>query len=134
MVQTLKQAFDSKEMTFSFDSMAIASIGPVFTFNSTTYCKVNYYMGLRITLPDSTDLSNAELAEYMQISFQEGFPGKKITIDGKSNAVKVAGTEIMFAIKDKEGTEWKFLAADKSNPQLIRALYPKQVRDYFKLQ
>ena len=69
----------------------------------------------------------------MLSSFKTAFPHKDISIDVPNNAVKVVSTEVMFAIKDKEATNWKFLSFDKSDTELNRKLYPKQVRNHFKL-
>ena len=133
VVQAMNQAFTSKEMKIRFDSMSIASISPVYKFNNASYRKIDYYMALTVSLSDSTDLKNAELAEFMQLSFEAGFPGKKVIVDTVNNAIKVAGNEIMFAIKDPTVKEWMFLGYDKSKPEMITKLYPKQVRQYFKI-
>lgn len=133
ILASFEQAFNSKEMEFTFDSMAVVSVSPVYKYQNAFYRKVTYYMGMTITLTDSTDLSDKELAAVMLQSFKTGFPGKKITIDAANNAIKVAGTELMFAIKDKDAVEWMFLGYEKANPQLVKQLFPQQVRTYFKL-
>ena len=133
ILASFEQAFNSDEMEFSFDSMAVTSVSPVYKYQNAFYRKVTYHMSLVITLNDSTDLKDKELATIMAQSFKSAFPGKKIAIDAARNAVKVAGTELMFAIKDKDAAQWMFLGYEKKNPQLVQHLYPKQVRVYFKL-
>lgn len=133
LIKTMEQAFTNEEMKFSFDSMAIVAISPVYKFANTSYHKVDYYMGMTIALGDSIDLADKQMAAIMLKSFQAGFPRKKITIDAANNAVKVSGRELMFAIKDATVEEWMFLGYDRSNPALISKLYPKQVRQYFKV-
>lgn len=128
LVQAMNQAFGNKNMKIRFDSMAIASISPVYKYSNALYHKVVYFTAMTITLSDSTNLKNAELAEYMQMSFEAGFPGKKVSVDTVANAIKVAGSEIMFAIKDPTVKEWMFLGYDKSKPEMSTKLYPKSVR------
>lgn len=133
LVQSMEQAFHNEEMKFTFDSMAIVAISPVYKFAKASYHKIDYFMGMTIALGDSIDLSNKEMAAIMLQSFQAGFPKKKITIDAPNNAIKVSGRELMFAIKDAAVEDWMFLGYDRSNPALISKLYPKQVRQYFKV-
>jgi len=133
IVQAMNQAFNNKDMKFNFDSMSISSVSPVYKYSNTSYRKIVYYMAMTISLSDSSDLKNAELAEYMRLSFEAGFPGKKISIDTANNAIKVMGNEIMFAIKDPSVKEWMFLGFDKSKPEMSSKLYPKPVRQYFKI-
>ena len=133
LVETMQAAFNNPQMKFSFDSMSVVGISPNFKSGVATYRKVDYFMSMNITLSDSLDLKNQVLAAAMRASFETGFPGKKITINTESNSVNVRGTELLFAIKDPQATEWMFLGYDRSNPQLIGRLFPKPVRQHFKL-
>lgn len=133
LIATMKAAFNQPEMKFSFDSMAVRAISPVFKAGTETYRKVDYYMSMSITLSDSLDLESPELAAAMESSFATGFPGKKISIDTETNSINVKGTELLFAIKDPKATQWMFLGYDRNNPQLIKLLFPKAVRQHFKL-
>jgi hypothetical protein len=133
LVEIMEQAFHNGQMKFSFDTMAVSAISPDYKFGNATYRKVDYHMSMTIVLDDSTDLKNSQMAAAMQQSFETAFPKKKITIDAAKNAIRVAGKDIMFAIKDKQAPDWKFLGYDRSNPALLSQLYPKQVRQYFKL-
>lgn len=133
IVQAMQQAFTNEQITFRFDSMAVVSIGPVFKFNNIAYRKVAYFMTMTMTFGDSTDLSQKEVAAVMRRSFEKGFPGKKIVVDPATNAVQVSGTEILFALKDPQQKDWLFLGYDRSKPQLTNLLYPKTVRQYYKI-
>lgn len=133
IVEAMNSVFNNKEMTFRFDSMSIQTISPVYTFNKVAYHKIAYHTVMTIAFADSVDLSNKDLANLMMQSFKKGFVGKRISINEKENAIRVAGTEIMFAIKDAPNTEWMFLGYDRSKPELNNRIYPKTVRQYFKL-
>jgi hypothetical protein len=133
LVKAMEEMFTSDEMKFSFDSMEYKTISPVYNYNGAAYKKLTYYMVLTIVLTDSTDLSDKDMAERMASAFKVGFPNKKITIDAHRNCIKVAGTEIMFAIKDTAVTDWMFLGYDRSKTELIGQLFPRQVRQHFKL-
>lgn len=133
IVQTMNQAFNNKDMKFRFDSMSISSVSPAYKYGNASYRKIVYFMAMTVGLSDSTDLKNEELAEFMRLSFEAGFPGKKITIDTANNAINVMGNEIMFAIKDPAVKDWMFLGYDKSKPEMSSKLYPRPVRQYFKI-
>lgn len=133
LVAAMDAAFNNPEMKFSFDSMAIVAISPAFKSGAATYRKVDYFMSMHIALSDSLDLENKELAAAMRASFETGFPGKKISVQTETNSIHVAGTELLFAIKDPQATEWMFLGYDRKNQQLIERLFPKAVRQHFKL-
>lgn len=133
LVATMEAAFNQPEMTFSFDSMSVGAISPIYKAGTESYRKVDYFMSMNITLSDSLDLKNPVLAAAMQSSFKTGFPGKKIVINTETNSINVKGTELLFAIKDPKAPEWMFLGYDRNNPQLIRLLFPKAVRQHFKL-
>ena len=133
MMATMDAAFNNPEMKFTFDSMSVVKISPVFKSGMATYRKVDYFMSMNVTLSDSLDLNNQVLAAAMRASFETGFPGKKIAINTETNSINVKGTELLFAIKDPQVREWMFLGYDRSNPQLIERLYPKPVRQHFKL-
>jgi hypothetical protein len=133
LIQSMEQAFNNPEMKFSFDSMAVVAISPVYKFGKASYRKIDYHMGMTITLSDSIDLKNKDMAAIMLKSFQAGFPKKKIVVDASSNAIRVEGKELLFAIRDAESPEWMFLGYDRSNQKLLQQLYPRQVRQYFKV-
>jgi di/tricarboxylate transporter len=123
LIQSMVQAFSNEEIKITFDSMAIASVSPIYKHLKASYRKVDYYMAMTIALGDSIMLK----------SFQTSFPGKKIVVDAENNAIRVAGKELMFAIRDPEAANWMFLGYDRSNPALLARLYPKAVRQYFKI-
>jgi hypothetical protein len=131
VIKSLQEAFNGKEIKMSFDSMSVMSVGPVYKFNATSYRQIVYFMKMTVSLPDSSDLDNQELAEYMVLSFEAAFPGKKIAIDAQNNSIIVAGTEKVFAVKDPTVADWMFLGYDKSKGDLNRRLYPKKVQQYF---
>ena len=133
LVQTMETAFNTPGMKIAFDSMAVTAISPVYKTGSATYRKVDYFMSMRISLSDSLDLSDKQLADIMVKSFKQGFPGKKVVVEAASNSVLVSGKDLMFAIKDAQATEWMFLGYDRSKPKLAEQLFPKTVRQHFKL-
>jgi hypothetical protein len=133
LIQSMVQAFSNEEIKITFDSMAIASVSPIYKHLKASYRKVDYYMAMTIALGDSMDLKNKQIASIMLKSFQTSFPGKKIVVDAENNAIRVAGKELMFAIRDPEAANWMFLGYDRSNPALLARLYPKAVRQYFKI-
>lgn len=133
IIASMEAAFNQPQMSFSFDSMSVAAISPIYKTGTESYRKVDYYMSMNITLSDSLDLKIPELAAAMQASFKTGFPGKKIVIDTNTNSINVKGNELLFAIKDPKVTEWMFLGYDRNNPQLIKLLFPKAMRQHFKL-
>ncbi|MBB1286729.1 hypothetical protein HRH25_20280 [Flavisolibacter sp. BT320] len=133
LVAAMDAAFNNPEMKISFDSMAIVAISPAFKSGAATYRKVDYFMSMHIALSDSLDLENPELAAAMQASFQKGFPGKKISVQTETNSIHVAGKELLFAIKDPQVIQWMFLGYDRKNQQLVERLFPKAVRQHFKL-
>lgn len=135
ILQVFEQTFKSKEMQFTFDSMAVATVTPVFKFGGAEYRRVNYFAQMTIAMnKDSMDLSNPEAAGIMRKAFAAGFPGKKVTMNVAKNAIVVSGTDVMFAIKDATVSDWMFLGYDRSKAELNRRLYPKPVRTHFKLQ
>ncbi|HEV7331939.1 MAG TPA: hypothetical protein VGN63_12940 [Flavisolibacter sp.] len=133
LVQTMETAFNTPGMKITFDSMAVVAISPIYKTGSANYRKVDYYMSMNIALNDSMDLADKQIADVMLASFRQGFPGKKITVQTATNSIQVSGKELMFAIKDAQAPEWLFLGYDRSNPKLAQQLYPKQVRQHFKL-
>lgn len=133
LVQTMETAFQTPGMKITFDSMAVVAISPPYKTGSATYRKVDYFMAMNITLNDSLDLANKQLADIMVASFQQGFPGKKVSVQAATNSILVYGKDVMFAIKDPKATEWMFLGYDRSNPKLAAQLFPKAVRQHFKL-
>ncbi|RYZ29129.1 MAG: hypothetical protein EOO10_07315 [Chitinophagaceae bacterium] len=133
IIKSLQQAFTSKGMKTEFDSMSVIFVSPAYNQGTASYRKVVYFTGMRFSFSDSTDLKNQELAEYLILSFEAAFPGKKAIVDAQNNAIKVSGSQILFAIKDSAVKDWMFLEYDQSNPQLNRQLFPKQVQQHFNL-
>jgi hypothetical protein len=133
LVQTMETAFNTPGMKITFDSMAVVAIGPVYKTGSASYRKVDYFMSMSISLGDSLDLTDKQVADIMLASFKQGFPGKKVSVATATNSILVSGKELMFAIKDAQAPEWLFLGYDRSNPKMVQQLYPKPVRQHFKL-
>jgi hypothetical protein len=133
IIQAMDQAFHNEKMKISIDSISILSVGPLYKYGKESYRKISYYMGMTMVLSDSMDLKNKPFADYLTKSLQISFPGKKITIDTDANAFKIMGSQVLFAIKDDTVASWMFLGYDPAKPELSRRLYPKAVRQYFKL-
>jgi hypothetical protein len=55
-----------------------------------------------------------------------------VIYDKDTDKFIVKGSDFMFAIKDKPQAQWMFLGYQK-NPDMINALYPKDVIAHFKL-
>ncbi|RYZ46251.1 MAG: hypothetical protein EOO14_24810, partial [Chitinophagaceae bacterium] len=49
IIASMEAAFNQPEMTFSFDSMSVAAISPVFKLGTESYRRVDYYMSMNIT-------------------------------------------------------------------------------------
>ena len=133
LIETMEQAFNNPQLTIRFDSMRVLAISPAFQLAKETYRKVDYFMQMTITLNDSLDLRQQALSDAMKKSFSAGFPGKEVQINPEKNTIHVAGLDLMFAIKGPGVVEWMFLGYEKKNPQLLKHLYPQQVRQHFGL-
>lgn len=133
LIEIMDKAFNNPQMKFRFDSMAVVAMSPAYKFETSVYRKIDYHIVMTITLADSINLDDKVMAAAMMQSFQSGFPNKKITLDTAANSIRVAGREVMFAIKDNGSPVWMFLGYERSNPQLLQILYPRQVRQHFKL-
>lgn len=133
LVQSMQKTFANEEMKFSFDSMSLVTITPVFNFEKSNYRKIDYYLGMTIKLSNAMDLKDEEYARIMKAAMEAGFPGKKIIIDSAENSIRVLGNEVMFAIQDVGSNEWMFLGYETGKKELVEKLYPLPVRKYFKL-
>jgi len=133
LISTMEAAFNTQEMKISFDSMSVLAISPVYKSGNALYRKVDYYMSMNIALSDSMDLENQQLATILLASFKQSFPGKRVTVQTATNSIQVAGKDLLFAIKDPKVTDWMFLGYERSNPKLAEQLFPKPVRQHFKL-
>ena len=89
-------------------------------------------MSLDLKLKDTTSKDDEDLIATMIASLQEGFPDHSVVYDKDMDKYIIKGFDIMFAIKDKPQSKWMFLGYQK-NPQMINALYPKDVIAHFKL-
>ncbi len=132
ILQSFEQAYNNEEMQIVIDSIAIQSIGPDFRQQEARFKKIDYFMSIRLRYKDTALLADADFKNRMLKGLEGGFPGKTINYNDKDHSFAVAGTEMMFAIKEAPVAAWMFIGYNK-NPELIKALFPQAVIDHFKL-
>jgi len=131
-VEVFDQSFNNDKMNITIDSMIISGIGPSFKHGETLYKKIDYYMSLDLKFKDTTLKEDEGYVTTMISSIQNGFPSHSVSYDKDTDKFTIKGSDIMFAIKDKPQAKWMFLGYQK-NPEMINALYPKDVIAHFKL-
>lgn len=131
-VEMLEESFNNDKMKISIDSIVVSVIGPSFKHGEALYKKIDYYMSMDLKFKDSTTKDDKDFVPTMIKALQEGFPEHTINYDKIADKFIIKGSDILFAIKDKQQTEWMFLGY-KKNPDMINALYPKDVIEHFKL-
>lgn len=134
LVKITESAFQNPDFSFSFDSLAILSVGQPVKIGAETYRKITYYTKMIMTLnSDSMNLKEEGFASAITASMKNGFSGKKVVLDREGNRIFISGTDIMFAIKDSPKSDWLFLGYEPKNPALIKKLFPPAVRQRFGL-
>lgn len=131
-VEIFDQSFNNDKMKIVIDSMIISAIGPSFKHGESLYKKIDYYMSMDLILKDTTSKNEEDFVPTMINAIQNGFPDHSVSYDKDSDKFTIKGSDIMFAIKDKPQAKWMFLGYQK-NPEMINALYPKDVIVHFKL-
>ena len=131
LIQVMNETFHNPSMEIAFDSIKVIEIGPAFKLGEASWRKTDYYMSMHLKMADAS-VYTPEFIEQMKTGLQDQFPGKEVRYDPATKYFIISGMEIFFAIKDNPGTQWMFLGYQK-NPQLINALFPKEVIEYFKL-
>jgi hypothetical protein len=131
-VELFEESFDNDKMKITIDSMKISEIGPAFKHGEALYKKIDYYVSMDLKLKDTTSKDDEDLIANMITALQEGFPDHSVIYDKDRDKFIIKGSDIMFAIKDRPQAKWMFLGYQK-NPEMINALYPKDVIAHFKL-
>jgi len=78
-----------------------------------------------------TSVYTPEFIGTMTEAFSASFPEKEVTYNEKNKTFVIAGTDILFAIRDA-GKPWLFLGY-KNEPELLNQLFSKAVIDHFKM-
>jgi hypothetical protein len=131
LVSVLRSAFESEEMTIGMSDLGVTSVSSAFTSAGSAYRKVMYKMTLTMKFNDTAKGNDPQFQDAMLGSFKTAFPGKSVTFDSNSKEYIVKGQDILYAIHDA-GKPWLFLGY-KEDPELIKQLFPKPVRDHFKM-
>ena len=131
-IEIFEESFDNDKMKITIDSMIISAIGPSFKHGETLYKKIDFYMSMDLKLKDTTSKDDEDFVLTMITALKDGFPDHSVRYDKDTDKFIIKGSDIMFAIKDKPQAKWMFLGYQK-NPEMINALYPKDVIAHFKL-
>ena len=132
MKQALESAYATDGIDLTFDSMAVVKISEEFLFNSSIYRRVDYFGIMRMRFTDTEKTEDSTFVNMLLPALQAEFPDQEVKFDAKTTSFIIRGEDILLAIKDT-GAEWLFLGFERGNP-MIESLFPKEVRERFKIK
>lgn len=131
ILKSFQGIFNDPDMKVGIDSLAIVDFGQQFRHNNTEYTKVNYHMTLSLLFRDSSIYEMPDFESTLVKSLSDAFTGKNVRYHKASKTFIVEGVDVMYGIRDANAP-WMFLGYQR-NEQMVKALFPQAVIDYFKM-
>lgn len=132
LINVMKSAYDSEEMSIKFDSMAVTAISHSLLFSDSYYRRVDYYAEMTMQfLKEDEDMDSAFIS-FMVSTLQTQFSDQKVLYNKDKKEYVIKGLDQLLAIKDPQ-KEWMFLGVEKDSPYM-KKLIPENVASHFKLK
>ncbi|MDB5196276.1 MAG: hypothetical protein JWP88_647 [Flaviaesturariibacter sp.] len=132
LIKVFKDAFDNEALEMAIDTIKTLAVGAPFRTGAASYRRVDYYMTMHLRFKDTTIYETPDFATTMITSLQQSFGNRVVSFDKDSKRFSVRGNDVLYAIKDNQDTPWMFIGYQKNEP-LIKAIFPKDVIEHFKL-
>lgn len=132
MIATLKETYDSEELSIEIDSIKIITIFPVFVIRDTSYVKVRHTMLMRMKYKQPVDKNDRESKNTLVSILEQKYGEGNVRFDAVANSLNILMKPDMVGIKDKTSNTWTFANLDEDNPALLEMLFSQAVRDKLK--
>lgn len=132
LVQSMKESFDTDEMSIELDSMKIDTIFPVFVIGDTSYVVAKHTMLMRMKYAEPFDTANAESTQIMVGLMELKFGAGNVRFDKINNSLNVYMKPDVVGIKAKSPGLWTFVNLNEDNPMMMDMLFNKAVIEKIK--
>jgi hypothetical protein len=131
MVQEMKKAVNSEEMTITMDSLRAMKAEPITVAGTTQFTRFQYFVSfaVRFNKKDSTEEDMA--ASYLAL-FKAQFGKENVSYSGETDIFHVRTNKFSLAIKDRYSkNRWTFVNQEQS--QMLRKLLPAAAVKKYKM-
>jgi hypothetical protein len=132
MREAMRGVFENEVLKISIDSFSILQMSPAYTYQSSIYRKIDYFISMNLRLNDSSILKDTSQRYPFIAQMKDGFPGANINYVESGNYLNIDTRKIMLGIKDPN-SKWMFLGFEDKQRDMMEKLIPKEVLAYFKL-
>ena len=127
----MQQMFNSKDMDIEFLSNTVERVTDTNKLDDKTYAAVFYNSKMKMTFTSEKDKSKEEqkgFMDFIKTTMDTQFGAENVTLDLENLSLIINMDANMFAIKDPQYDEWKFIGNDDAMKQLVDSIIPEKIR------
>lgn len=127
----MEQMFNSKEMKIEFISNDVTSVTDETEVDGVLYAAVFYNSKMKMTFVSEMDKPEDDqkaFLNFMKVTMDTQFGSENVTATYKTMSLVINMDATMFAIKDPQYKDWKFLGNDDAMKQLVDTIIPERVK------
>lgn len=132
LVESMRETFDSDEMSIELDSMKIDTIFPVFIIADTNYVVAKHTMLMKMKYAEPFDTANSESTQTMVSLMELKFGVGNVRFDKLNNSLNVYMKPDIVGIKPKSTNIWTFVNLNEDNPLMLGMLFNNKVIEKLK--
>jgi hypothetical protein len=131
MVEEMKKAFTSEEMSITMDSVRAMKAEPITVAGTTQFTRFQYYVKFRIRFNKKDSTEEDMAASYLEL-FKAQFGKQNVTYSGETDIFHIQAIKYSLAIKDRYSKNiWTFVNQEQS--KMLRKLMPAALVKKYKM-
>lgn len=131
MVEAMKKAVNSEEMTIAMDSLRAMQPEPITTAGTTQFTRFRYYVQFSIRFAKKDSTAEDMAASYLML-LQSQFGKEHVRYSGETDVFLIHTIKYSLAIKDRYSKNiWTFVNQEQSN--MLRKLLPAALVKKYKM-
>ncbi len=127
----MQQMFNSKDMQIEFLSNEVNRVTDTMMVNGITYAAIFYNSKMKMTFTSELDKPEEDqkgFLDFMKTTMDTQFGAENVTSDLETMALTINMDANMFAIKDPQYNDWKFMGNDDAMKKMVDSIIPESVR------
>lgn len=127
----MQQMFNSKDMQIDFLSNEVNRVTDTVMVNDIIYAAIFYNSKMKMTFTSEMDKPEDDqkgFLDFMKTTMDTQFGAENVTSNFEDMSLTINMDANMFAIKDPQYRNWKFMGNDDAMKQMVDAIIPETVR------